>query len=244
MSENQTLSLQVSFERLKRNGLQPKTMFDIGVATGTPGFYQVFDDVRYVLVDPLTESEPFMQKICAQFPGAVYELAGAGAAPGEAEFAVDPGFSGSSFYGGKKLERRTVPIVTLDGLVEKHKLEPPFIVKLDVQGYELEVLRGFTANLKHTEAIVAETNFWADRKGRGMPQHHELIAFMAANGFMVYDIAKLARRQRDGALAEADYVFVRADSLLREHASSRTPEQIAERQAQKLAKFAAEKARL
>ena len=231
-------SLKASLDLLKANGLRPRTVFDVGVASGTPGLYQTFDDVRYVLVDPLVESELFMRDICARFSGAVYELAAAGAAAGQADFGIDPGLSGSSFFRGGATERRPVPVITLSSLVEKYDLDAPFLLKLDVQGFEIQVLRGFEGHLRQTDAIVAETNFWADRKGKGAPTHHELIAYMAEHGFMVYDIAGVARRPRDGALAEADFVFVRADSPLRAHATSRTPEQLAERMKQKAAKFA------
>jgi FkbM family methyltransferase len=239
----EALTLKKSFDLLKANGFAPRTLFDIGVATGTTGFYQTFEDVKYVLVDPLAESEPFMRDICQRFPGAIYELAAAGAAPGEASFGVEPGLSGSSFF-RKDGDKRTVPMITLDDLVEKHALEAPFLVKLDVQGYELEVLRGFERHIAKAEVIVSETGFWSDRKKSGPAPFHELVAFMAARDFMLYDIAGLARRPRDGALAEADLVFVRRDSKLREHASYRTPEQVAERQREKAAKFASQKARI
>lgn len=243
MVKAEEFGLKKSFELLKANGLRPRTLFDIGVATGTPGFYQTFEDVRYVLVDPLEEAEPFMRDICGRFPGAVYELAAAGAAMGEANFGVEPGLSGSSFF-RKDGQKRTVPVVTLDSLVDKYQLEPPFLVKIDVQGYELEVMRGLEQHLASVEAIVTETGFWSDRKANGAVPFHELVAFMAERNFVFYDIAGLARRPRDGALAEADLVFVRKDSKLREHSSYRTPEQIAERQKEKAAKFASQKARL
>ncbi len=243
MNSQDDIGLRQSLELLKANGAAPKTMFDIGVATGTTGFYRTFETVRFVLIDPAAESEPFMRAICAEFPGAIYEVVAAGAAPGSASFGVDNGLSGSSFF-RKGGDRRMVPVVTLDSLVEKHRLEPPFLLKLDVQGYELEVLKGFAANLARAEAIVAETTFWADRKADGRAIFHELIAFMAARDFVLYDIAGLVRRPRDGALAGADLVFVPATSRLREHRTSRTPEQQAERDAAKAAKLRGFKLRL
>jgi FkbM family methyltransferase len=234
-------SLKASLELLKANGCQPKTLFDIGVATGTTGFYGVFPDVRYLLVDPLVEAEPFMREICDRYPG-VYEVAAAGAASGEATFNVDPGLSGSSFF-RKDGQPRTVSVVTLDELVEKHRLEPPFVVKLDVQGFEAEVLHGFERGLANTEAVISEASFWGDRKGGGRAVFHDLVAFMADHGFVVYDVAGLVRRPRDGALAEADFVFVRREGHLRRHAGYHAPEHYHERQAAKAAKFAAGKAR-
>jgi FkbM family methyltransferase len=233
-----SISMKESLVRLRSNGFVPTTVFDIGVATGTPGLYSIFENVRYVLVDPLTESEPFMAKICERFPNSFYRVAAAGAAQGEAPFVVEPGLSGSSFLmKGGTLPVRNVPVVTLDSLVDEHDLKGPFLVKLDVQGFELEVLRGLVRHLDKTEIVIAETSLWADRKRSGAPTTAELIAFMSDRGFVLYDIAGIAYRPRDGAIAEMDLLFCRADSSLRAHASYRTPEQKAERLAQKKAKF-------
>lgn len=47
---------------LKKNAQFPKTVFDIGVATGTPWLYSSFPDSKYYLVDPTPQSLPYMQK--------------------------------------------------------------------------------------------------------------------------------------------------------------------------------------
>ena len=39
-------------ELLKTQGFQPKTVFDIGVAGGTPDLYAAFPNAFYYLVDP------------------------------------------------------------------------------------------------------------------------------------------------------------------------------------------------
>lgn len=230
-------SLKASFERLQKNGLKPRTIFDIGVATGTKGLYTVFPDVRYVLVDPLEESEPFMQAICAKVPGAVYRLAAAGAAKGELDIGVHPGLSNSGRFLKKGYPRRTVPMVALADLVDELGLEGPFLVKIDVQGAELEVMKGLERCLDKVDAVVAEVSLWADRKLQGAPTIAEMIAWFDARGMVVYDIAGMAYRGSDGAIAEMDLVFLRRDSQLRDVPSYFTPEQIAERIITKRKKF-------
>jgi 16S rRNA G527 N7-methylase RsmG len=56
-------TLKEILSHVKRLGFKPKTIIDVGVAYGTPGLYGVFDDVKYLLVDPLREYETVMQDI-------------------------------------------------------------------------------------------------------------------------------------------------------------------------------------
>ena len=48
-------------EHARTIGLKPKTIFDIGYNTGTPGLYNIFKDVEYIIVEPLEESKVFME---------------------------------------------------------------------------------------------------------------------------------------------------------------------------------------
>lgn len=51
-----------------------------------------------------------------------------------------------------------VPTVTLDALAEKLDLAPPFLLKLDVQGAEVQALRGARNVLRETEIVVCEAD--------------------------------------------------------------------------------------
>ena len=58
-----------SLQRFKKLGFEPKTVIDIGVATGTPALYRNFPEAYYILIDPLREAIPFMRSYCGQFTG-------------------------------------------------------------------------------------------------------------------------------------------------------------------------------
>lgn len=47
-----------------------------------------------------------------------------------------------------------VDIVTIDDLVERHGLKPPGVVKIDVEGAELEVLEGMEATTKRYRPVI------------------------------------------------------------------------------------------
>jgi FkbM family methyltransferase len=220
------MSKREALKKIRDQGIAPRTIFDVGVATGTKGLYGVFPDVRYVMVEPLVESRPFMDELAKAYPGSIAVQAAAGPKAGEAEFVVDPTLSGSSFLLKRKFgEIRTVPVVTLDGLVEQHALEGPYILKLDVQGYELEVLAGAEQMLKQTEAVIAEASLWADKKRAGMTRLIDLMNWFNDRGFVLYDVIHIIRRKLDSAIAEMDLMFVPADSLLRRYERYKTIEQ-------------------
>ena len=214
-------SLRQSLERLRDNGFSPATIFDIGVATGTTGLYKVFPGVDYMLVDPLEESEPFMQSICARVPLARYVVAAAMDQPGEVSIAVHPGLSGSGALLKGEFPHRSVKAVTLDQLIEEHQLKGPFLVKIDVQGSELQVLDGLKAHLGQAEVIVLEASLWADRKKWGAPTFADVVQYMARRRFVLYDLASIGYRQRDRAIAEMDLVFIRFDHPIRRHKGHR-----------------------
>ena len=92
-------------------------------------------------------------------------------------------------------------------------MAPPQLLKVDVQGYELEVLKGGARTLSSVEAIIAEVSFF--RFQAGMPVFHELVESLRRQGFVCYDVLSLSPRPLDGALAQADLLFVREDSQLR-----------------------------
>ena len=57
---------QGAMQALKQQGFAPKTVFDIGVADGTPELYAAIPEAQYHLVDPTPEALPHMQAIAGQ----------------------------------------------------------------------------------------------------------------------------------------------------------------------------------
>lgn len=77
-----------------------------------------------------------------------------------------------------------VKAATLDELVREHRLAGPFLLKFDVQGGELEVLKGAGDVLKDTAAIVIEVH---------REDFSAVHAHLDAAGFELLDIADLHR---------------------------------------------------
>lgn len=109
-------------------------------------------------------------------------------------------------------EQISLPMRRLDDL--NLELSGPLLMKLDVQGYELEVLGGAVETLKQTEVILSEVSLLEYNEGQ--PLMHEVIGFMAKLDFLPYDICGGLRRSSDCALFQTDMIFARRDSSLRE----------------------------
>ena len=107
---------------------------------------------------------------------------------------------------------RMLPMTTLDDLQAQRGFPAPDFIKLDVQGYELEVLKGAVRALASAEAVQMEINLIPIYDGA--PLAHDAVGYMAERGFRVYDIGDFFRRPYDKALWQMDVIFIRASSAL------------------------------
>lgn len=97
------------------------------------------------------------------------ERSAVAAAPGEASFHFDAGHSaGSKLVDAGTMDRASlsappvrVPVTTVDALVAAHALPRLDLVKVDVEGFEGDVLDGAAATIaRHRPAFILEFNAW------------------------------------------------------------------------------------
>jgi FkbM family methyltransferase len=169
------------------------------------------------LVEPLEEFGAALDLVTRQLGGTRVSAA-AGSTAGSRTFHVHRDLVGSSLLREREGEGvdgtpRQVDVIALDGLIRANALEPPFLIKIDVQGAEADVLAGARIALQEAVAVVIEVSFFSFFIDGS--RFDEIVATMRAAGFVVFDIENLARRPLDGALAQADLIFVKEDSPVR-----------------------------
>jgi FkbM family methyltransferase len=222
-------TIEGALAHLARRGLSPRTVLDVGAAYGdwSAACAAAFPGARYVLVEPLEEYAPFLERRVRELGDAVYLPTAVGAGSGEIVLHVHPDLVGSSTRPEREAEvvgeQRSVPVARIDDLVAEAGAEPPFLLKLDVQGAELDAVAGAERTLERCDAVVLEALLFEFYVGG--PQLADLVAALAARGLAVYDLVDLAYRPLDGALAQADVVLVRADGPLRADQRYATAEQ-------------------
>lgn len=199
-------------EDIQARGFRPRLIFDIGASNGSWSRMaaSAFPEARFVLVDPRPDARPSLEALIRSAPIFGAEFVAVGPDVGTATMTdwetgstllpVNP--SGSAQF--------TVPVVTLDALAARSGI--PDLVKMDIEGFELEALRGASTLLGATDVFIIEVALYrfVDR-----PILHDVVAFMERNDYVVYDICDSIRRPVDGALGLVDLCFVRRGSALR-----------------------------
>ncbi len=82
-------------------------------------------------------------------------------------------------------QQMNIPMVCLDDAVALDARVG--LLKIDVQGYELQVLRGAKRTLRQTQALLIEVNY--AQHYEGAVGFDEIHAFLANAGFHLYGIS-------------------------------------------------------
>ncbi|MFH1922002.1 MAG: FkbM family methyltransferase [Planctomycetota bacterium] len=206
----------VSLEKAGAVGIVPDQVVDIGASNGawTRQCLRLLPNARYFLVDPLVENRQSLETLSAEHPKVSHWTGALGREPGHLDFFVhgtQSSFLHSEFSGDGTNTRR-IEVRTLDSFLEDGELAPPQLMKADVQGFELDVLRGATECLRSTELVMLEVSYQAIYENA--PLAHEVIAAMGHWGFRIFDVCTYVQRLRDGALMQSDILFARDGSQL------------------------------
>jgi FkbM family methyltransferase len=210
------------YKFLSTLGFEPKTVFDVGVAIGTPELYKTYPNAEFILIEPLKEFEGHLQKICAQYK-AQYYLGAAGSIQGRFKLCVSPDLVNSSLFYQDSFVEREVPMFTLDQIAIDCQLQGPCLIKVDAQGGELSVLQGAENILELSEMVILEVSFFSFTKG--MPQFYDIVNFMKQRSFVIYEIWGGHNRPFDKARAQANVVFVKEEGVFRKTSEWATPAQ-------------------
>ncbi len=205
------LSHRNALQRLKSLGFAPATIYDIGAYRGgwTRLASEVFPDAQFVLFEANADHAPDL----ARHRHLIVAL---GAEDGGAKPFYVPrqgDVTGASLYientphyAASNLEIRQVATARLDTIVARDRLPAPDLIKIDVQGAELDVMAGGEHALHSAGALVVELSF-IDYNKRA-PLIAEVFAGVDRYGFQCADLCEVHRTDK-GFVLQLDLLFVR-----------------------------------
>lgn len=202
---------------LRQQGFQPAAVIDVGAQIGTEELYQVFPEAQHLMIEPVEEHRPALAAIAAVLKNAEVIIAAASDRSGETYLRVSRNslyseISDTAEPASDLPEVRNIPCVAIDDLCRSRVLHGPYLVKIDVDGRELDVLKGMAEALKNTECIIVETVFFGD----GNNNFYRIVDYLSRFDFAIYDIVEPVYRQIDMALWQTDTIFVRRNGIFRQ----------------------------
>ena len=210
-------SLHWSLHNLKRKNFIPQVIIDIGAYEGfwTEDVLEVFPSSKVLMVEAQNSKEPFLRKIKDKYHNTEYVISLLSSEDGAIKTFAENETASQIVTVTKEqpgLEYKRIRTQSLDTLLNSLHFPLPDLLKLDVQGHELDVLKGAKNALSHSTVCLLEISLL--NLGDNSPLLTEMVAFMDNSGFQAYDISHFIRRPFDKALYQVDMFFVKKNSFL------------------------------
>jgi FkbM family methyltransferase len=190
-------SLSAALAVLFAKGVSYSTVIDVGCADGSffliHHHFGIFSGATPVNIEASPIYEESLRTI-QEYAGGHYVIGAASDAVGEAEMTL-----GAHPYWSSLRDRHDmywkqihnlsqgtskVRAFTIDGLAEQLGLKAPYLLKLDVQGAEAQVLRGARRVLEQTDAVICEAD---------MNDFQSLNSLLVEAGLELFDVTQLMR---------------------------------------------------
>jgi len=104
---------------------------------------------------------------------------------------------------------REVDVITLDDYARRNAIESVYLIKIDVQGFELEVLEGAAEVLQRTDYVFVEAALRPLYEGA--PRFTAVYDFLADHGFHLMTLR--AWHRGNNVLVETDMLFRRNELM-------------------------------
>ncbi|WP_170429257.1 FkbM family methyltransferase [Ruegeria arenilitoris] len=206
-------------EYIRSLGFDVQIVIEVGVAGGTAHLYEAFPDAKFELIEPIVEYETKLRKNWSDKIDFDFHACGVGAESGQTTLRIPPvgtrsmgtratmlEFEESATAQMSKIEERQVPVKTLDEVASTY--EGPFGLKIDTDGFEIEVIRGASELLKNCAFVLAEVS--TRRRYQGGYKFSDFVSIMAGHGFELHEFISPPSPQA----TDCDAIFAPFDSSL------------------------------
>lgn len=206
--------MEWSLQNLYENGFRPQNILDIGAFEGewTLMSKKIFKEAHFLLFEAQESKRDRLNELKSNSIDFHIGLLGAESKE-KTKFYIDETVSSALPESAKTNQVYVeIPMFRVDEVLEKKGIQHVNFIKLDVQGYELEVLKGAPNALNQAEVVLMEVSLL--EINAGAPLLHEVLKFMNEHDFVCYDICSIVRRPLDKALWQTDLIFVKSNSPL------------------------------
>jgi len=194
-----------------------EVIVDVGGADGTTPtlFASNFPGTTVWVFEPIAENIRAIERIAASTPAIRLIPKAVGSTEGSSVIHKAERITSSSLFELnndkdsavfadilKETGTETISLTTLDATIPSD--QTVMILKIDVQGYELEVLTGGAATLARTRLIVLEMNNHDGYKGA--PKYYTIDEHLRAHGFLLFDM--FPSLKDNGQLKEWDAIYI------------------------------------
>jgi len=201
-----------------------RTILDIGANTGqfASAAQAAFPQAQIYSFEPLPDCFRQLQANLAQAPRFRAFNVGLGREAGTVTFQRNTFTASSSVRPMAETHKREFPLTQettnvsvrlerLDDLADQLILREPMLVKIDVQGYEDEVLAGGEQTVRRAAVVLTETSF--ESLYESQPLFDDIYRTLVGWGFGYAGSIDQLCSPRDGRPLQADSLFVRRAQL-------------------------------
>ena len=197
-----------------------RTVIDVGASRGQFALVarRRFPEASIVCIEPLPKPRAALERCLNGAPRLTVVAAAATTTSGEAEFTVSRADDSSSllpitdlqvntFPGTDPVAKVTVRTARLDEVVAAGEIRRPALLKVDVQGSELDALQGAGEVLDEVDTVLVECSFVEFY--RGQAHADDVVRFLHDRGFRLEGIRP--GHLDKGSATQADLLFERVN---------------------------------
>lgn len=199
-----------------------KMIIDVGALDGwfAKSVFRFNDSSKIISFEPLKSQLPYLEELKKSYPDRFnYENFALGLVNGKSTI-YEIGTTGLSSF--KKLNKELydswgfntsikesyeVNVIKLDDYIEKNNFQSPIFLKIDTQGYEMEVLMGAEKYLKTGLIEFVSIELMTEMKYDDSKLYDEIMNYLWLLDFHIVDINCSGYNVKNSYLSEFDVIF-------------------------------------